>query len=95
MNFETLAFGVVGVMGTILLVLVSYSGDRMNKSIDQLRDMLDERLKEVTIRLTSIDRDLNTRIADVTQENFALDRRITRIETMFDRRGEHKNEIQN
>lgn len=86
MNFETLAFGVAGLAVTTLLLLVGYTGDRMQKSIDQLREMLDVRLSEVSVRLASIDRDLRTEITSITQENHILDRRVTRIETYFERR---------
>jgi ACT domain-containing protein len=86
LTLEEAIIGVAGLSVTTLLVLIGYTGDRMQKSIDQLREMLDKRLEDVSIRLASIDKDFSSKIADITQENFALDRRITRVETMFERR---------
>ena len=93
MNFETLAFGVAGLAVSVLLVMVGYTGDRMQRSIDQLREMLDVKLSEVAQRLSSIDKDLNHRITEVTQENHILDRRVTRIETIFERREENGHDV--
>lgn len=90
MNFETFLLGVAGLAVTTLLLLVGYVGDRMQKSIDMLREMLDARLAEVSVRLASIDRDLRKELTVITQENHVLDRRVTRIETYFERRDNDK-----
>lgn len=92
MNFETFLLGVAGLAVTTLLLLVGYVGDRMQKSIDQLREMLDKRLEDVSIRLAAIDKDLRKELTVITEENHILDRRVTKIETYFDRRDGEKKE---
>lgn len=92
MNFETLAFGVAGLACSVLLVLVGYTGDRMQKSIDHLREMLELKLTEVSNRLIIIDSEMRRNILDITRENTVLDRRVTRMEAKIERRGDNSNE---
>ena len=79
MTMEQAAFGVAGLCIAILLTMIGYTGDRMQKSVDDLRNMLDDKLSDLTTAIRVIENDLREQLS-------SHDRRITIMEEYQDRR---------
>ena len=91
MTSEQMILAVAAIAVSCLLTLVAYSGSRMDKSIDdikntiiQIKDSISSELREISSALMSIEKDIRL---DLQKHDFTLqdhDKRLSDTETKID-----------
>jgi hypothetical protein len=76
-EYNTVLIGLVGVFFFLLVAVLAWIGSRVHSKLDNLYQVLDDKLGEVNSKLGGIEKDLRNELT-------GLDRRISKIEGHID-----------